>query len=155
MKQFAITHCKEPIADDSCICRAYHLDIKRHRSDPDYVPKWEKITRSVPESTISSSKCCYDALLQKKLIKTIFTSIKSIKEMLHIPLEHTEVILLCPIYKKFKLACCSSCGACPKQSFGTVLILVQSHITSVLQLLKLLTVCACLLQSASSNSKSH
>ena len=37
--------------------------------------------------------------------------------MLHIPLEHTEVILLCPIYKKLKLACCSSCGACPLDSY--------------------------------------
>ena len=66
-------------------------------------------------------------------MKPSFTSIKSIKEMLHIPLEHTEVIRLCPIhyhqiYKKFK-SFCSSCGACPKQSFGTVMILkkVKTH----------------------------
>ena len=110
MKQFAITHFKEPIADDSCICRADHLDIKRHRSDPEYGPKWATVTRSVPDSTISTSKCCYDTCTtSEKLTKPSFTSTKSIKEILHIPLEHTETIILCPIhyhqiYKKFKLA---------------------------------------------------
>ena len=90
-----------------------HLDIERHRSDPEYVPKWAKITRSVPESTISSSKCCYDAYTTNKTIPP--ASKLLMKEMLHIPLEHTEMIILTCTLSPNLLASCSSCGACPKQ----------------------------------------
>lgn len=113
-----ITHFKQPIADDSCICHADHLEIKRHRSDPEYIPKWAKTTKS-PES--GTSKCSFNACtVSEGLIKPSFISIENFKKVLNLPPEHTETILLCPvhyhqIYKKSKLANRSSCGACPKQ----------------------------------------
>lgn len=119
MKQFAITHFKKPIADSSCICQADYLEIKRHRSDPEYVPKWVKTIQKLPVSSVES-KCSYDGCTASdKLIKPSFTSIENVQEMLHIPPEDTQTILLCPVhyhqlYKKVKLVPCSNCGACPK-----------------------------------------
>ncbi len=87
-----------------------------------YVPKWAKTKQQLlPEPATAASKCSYHACTAtEKLIKPSFTSVQTIKEMLHIPLEYTEDILLCPshhhqMYKKLKLIPCSGCGACPKQ----------------------------------------
>ena len=113
MKSFARTHYGRNIPDNSCICRADYLDAKKHRSNPEYIPKW-----SEKQHTNQTRKCSYLTcdVNGGRLIKPSFIDADTIMEVI----DTTQPILLCPahytvLHKTIasKQTPCASCNNLP------------------------------------------
>ena len=47
----------EKIPEDGCLCRSHQKEAKRHRSDPDYIPKWKKEKKHLQEMKCTYPEC--------------------------------------------------------------------------------------------------
>jgi len=84
-KAFLIRHYEKEVQPDSCICRADHLEVKRHLSDYTYIPKWK---RTKATDKIGVRHCIYPdcevTSLQQKLITPSFQPTYQLKASLKV-----------------------------------------------------------------------
>lgn len=118
MKAFTTAHFGSQITDDDCICRADYMEVKRHRSDPEYVPKWAQHHTPHSECTCSYKTCDNKT---DRLIKPSFTDEHQMRETIGLSPEYSDPIYLCPVHYTLlhktltmKLNPCKSCGTLPK-----------------------------------------
>ena len=45
-KSFLTQHHEKEVQPDSCICRTDYLEVKRHLSHYNYIPKWKKVRQT-------------------------------------------------------------------------------------------------------------
>ena len=100
-KAFLTQHCEKEIQPDSCICRANHLDVMRHLSDCNYIPKWKKAR---PTDKLGVRQCGGDrswcslphaTSLEEKLIKPSFQSLHRLKAAIRMPPTCDQLFVAC------------------------------------------------------------
>ena len=119
-KLFITKHLGKELPPNSCICRAHHIEAKRHSSQDEYTPKWKKIAQPVECVLVCSYPQCSVTAHDARLIEPSFQSPAVIKLALNISSSQDHLIL-CPkhyVEAHRKLAspqCCASCGMKPKR----------------------------------------
>ena len=120
-KAFLTQHCEKEVQADSCICRADHLEVMRHLSDYNYIPKWKRARQT---DILGVRQCihpdCEVTSLEEKLIKPSFQPLHRLKAAIRIPPTCDQPFVVCQrhynkIYKTFTAPTpCACCGARPK-----------------------------------------
>ena len=120
-KAFLIRHYEKEVLPDSCICRADHLEVKRHLSDYNYIPKWQRMRAT---TKVGVRRCihpdCQVTSLQEKRITPSFQPIYQLKAAIKVQSTSDQPFVVCQqhyqeLYRTFTAPQpCACCGAKPK-----------------------------------------
>ena len=119
-KQFVQKHLGKELAPSSCICKAHHMEAKRHSLHDEYIPKWKKTAQPAKTALGCSYPHCSVTASQARLIEPSFQPPAILKPALNIS-SSVDHLVLCPKHyavAQRKLApaqCCASCGMKPKR----------------------------------------
>ena len=95
-KAFLTRHYEKEVQPDSCICRADQLEVKRHLSDYNYIPKWKKARQT---DKVEVRQCihpdCEVTSLEEKLIKPSFEPLYRLKAAIRIPPTCDQPFVVC------------------------------------------------------------
>ena len=82
-KRFIKEHASSDTHDDCCICHAHHREVKRHQSDPKYIPTWKRgDQRSLYITTRTFLECHATSLIEKIIAPSDETQ-TTFRETLH------------------------------------------------------------------------
>ena len=110
-------------SEDSLLCKAHLVEVRRYHNKPDYIPKWSIRRESVATPTQRGVIPTCAEPLQQKLIRPAFAAVEEMKRVLGVSSSSVDnPIALCQ--HCYNVVCrqlnpsksCASCGAIPKGS---------------------------------------
>ena len=86
-------HSGKELHPSSCICKAHHIEAKRHSSQDEYIPKWKKIAQSPECVLVCSYPQCSVTANDAPLIKPSFQSTAVIQLALNMSSSLDHIVL--------------------------------------------------------------